>query len=109
MEINIAIDRLAALAHESRLKIYRYLVKQGRSGAPAGAIAAFAGLPGATLNFHLEQLVSAGLASRERRGRNVNYAAVFPAVDELIGYLTENCCATEGAAKDTPDQADDCC
>lgn len=105
MEINTAIDRLAALAHESRLRIYRYLVKQGRSGVPAGAIAEFSGLPGATLNFHLEQLVSSGLASRERRGRNVNYAAIYPAMDVLIGYLTENCCAAEG----TTEQADDCC
>lgn len=109
MEINTAINRLAALAHDSRLKIFRYLVKQGRSGAAAGTIAEFSGLPGATLNFHLEQLVSSGLASRERRGRNVNYAAVYPAVDELIGYLTENCCAAEDTAGNTSDQADDCC
>lgn len=97
MEIKTAIDNLSALAHESRLAIFRFLVRRGPSGAAAGEIASEFGLPGATLNFHLEQLVSAGLVKRERQGRSINYAAVYPAMDALIDYLTKNCCADDPA------------
>lgn len=95
MEIKTAIDSLSALAHESRLAVFRYLVRRGPKGAAAGDIGREFGLPGATLNFHLEQLVSAGLVRRERQGRSINYAAVYPAMDALMDYLTRNCCTDD--------------
>lgn len=98
MEITTATDRLAALAHESRLAVFRFLVSCGPDGAAAGDIAREIGLPGATLNFHLEQLVSAGLVWRERRGRSINYAALYDAMDELVDYLNSNCCSRDPAA-----------
>lgn len=100
MEMKTAIDSLSALAHETRLAVFRFLVGRGPVGSAAGEIANEFGLPGATLNFHLEQLVNAGLVERNRRGRSINYAAIYPAMDSLIEYLTENCCKADPSCCD---------
>src|SRR3546814_10208180 len=65
----------------------------------AGEIAEALAVPGATLSFHLKELVHAGLVSGENRGRNVCYRARFDAMNGLVAYLTHNCCA------DSPDEA----
>ncbi len=90
------IAALAALAHEHRLAIYRALVEQGPNGLPAGQIAEDVGLIPSSLTFHLQHLVRAGLITQRREGRQLIYAASFSVMNELIGYLTENCC--EGSA-----------
>lgn len=95
MEHNSATHALAALGHATRLSVFRLLVQAGRSGRLAGEIAAELGLPGATLSFHLKELSAAGLVSAEPRGRSICYRADFEAMNGLIGYLTENCCAGE--------------
>ena len=87
-----AIDALAALAQETRLKVYRLLVEAGPGGLPAGRIGEALGLPPATLSFHLAQLARAGLARSRQEGRFVIYAADFQNMNALVGYLTENCC-----------------
>ncbi|MCG6954251.1 MAG: metalloregulator ArsR/SmtB family transcription factor [Betaproteobacteria bacterium] len=92
METKKVVDALAALAQPSRLAIYRALVQAGPDGLPAGAIAAALGLPPATLSFHLTQLAHAGLVQGRPQGRFVIYTADFAAMNDLIGYLTENCC-----------------
>lgn len=92
METNRAVEALAALAQPSRLAIYRELVQAGPAGQPAGAIGAALGLPAATLSFHLAQLARAGLVHGRQRGRFVIYSADFAAMNDLVGYLTENCC-----------------
>lgn len=92
METKQAVDALAALAQPSRLAIYRELVQAGPDGQPAGAIAAALGLPAATLSFHLAQLAHAGLVQGRPQGRFVIYTADFAAMNDLVGYLTENCC-----------------
>lgn len=88
-----AIDALAALAHEHRLSVYRLLVEAGPEGLNAGSIAARLKLAPSSLTFHLQQLHRAGLISQERNSRQLIYAADFPAMNALVGYLTENCCA----------------
>lgn len=93
METTAAVISLAALAHESRLAVYRLLVEAGPDGRPAGEIAAALDIPPSSLSFHLKELARAGLVSSEHRGRFVVYAADFSAMDALIGYLTKNCCA----------------
>jgi DNA-binding transcriptional ArsR family regulator len=93
-----AIDSFAALAHEYRLGIYRLLVEAGPEGLNAGTIAARLKLPPSSLTFHLQQLHRAGLVTQERNSRQLIYAADFAAMNGLVGYLTENCCA--GSAKD---------
>lgn len=93
MEIKTAVMALAALAQESRLAMFRLLVQAGSVGMAAGALGEKLGIPPATLSFHLKELARAGLVSGRTEGRYVIYTANYPAMDELIGYLTENCCA----------------
>lgn len=92
MEKTDALSALAALAQESRLDIYRLLVQAGSDGLPAGQIGEQLGLPSATLAFHLKELKQAGLAAATRNGRSLIYAAVYPTMNALLEYLTENCC-----------------
>jgi len=92
MEKTGALAALAALAQESRLDIFRLLVQAGAEGMPAGHIGERLGLPSATLAFHLKELRNAGLATCTRNGRSLIYAAAYPTMNALLGYLTENCC-----------------
>jgi ArsR family transcriptional regulator, arsenate/arsenite/antimonite-responsive transcriptional repressor len=87
------IEALGALAHEYRLAIYRLLVQRGPQGLPAGAIGAGIGLAPSSLTFHLQALQRAGLILQRREGRQLIYIADFDAMNGLVGYLTENCCA----------------
>ncbi len=92
MEIKAAVVSLVALAQETRLQVFRLLVEAGPPGMNAGAIAAAVGVPAATLSFHLKELLRADLAVSRQEGRFVYYAANFSAMDDLIAYLTDNCC-----------------
>ena len=92
MEKATVISALAALAQETRLDIFRLLVRAGPEGLPAGAIADAIGIPSATLSFHLKELKNAGLALCERDGRSLIYSPNFAAVEGVVGFLTENCC-----------------
>jgi ArsR family transcriptional regulator, arsenate/arsenite/antimonite-responsive transcriptional repressor len=92
------IEALGALAHEHRLKVYRLLVELGPKGLPAGAIATGVGLLPSSLTFHLQALHRAGLILQRREGRQLFYSADFEAMNALVGYLTENCCAGSGEA-----------
>ena len=96
-----AVDALSALAQESRLKVYRLLVEAGPEGVPAGRIGEELQLPPATLSFHLAHLARAGLARSRQEGRFVIYSADFEAMNALVGYLTENCCAGSGSCMPT--------
>ncbi|MBW2279006.1 MAG: helix-turn-helix transcriptional regulator [Deltaproteobacteria bacterium] len=92
MEKQVAISALAALAQETRLDVFRVLVQAGPEGLPAGTIGSALGLPSATLSFHLKELKSAGLVHCERQGRSRIYSPALSAVNELIDFLTANCC-----------------
>ena len=88
-----AIVSLNALAQEHRLALFRLLVQAGDGGMPAGAIAEALGVPNSSLSFHLAQLRNAGLILQERQHRSLIYRANYPAMNALVGYLMENCCA----------------
>lgn len=92
MEESEALAALSALAQETRLNIYRFLVQAGPRGLPAGQIGERLGLPSATLAFHLKELKNAKLASCTRDGRSLIYAAEYPVMNALLLFLTENCC-----------------
>ena len=92
MNASQAIAGLAALAHDTRLAVFRLLVQRGRDGLPAGVIAQNLGLPPSSLTFHLQQLANAGLVSQRRISRQIIYATDFSAMNALMAYLTENCC-----------------
>jgi ArsR family transcriptional regulator, arsenate/arsenite/antimonite-responsive transcriptional repressor len=92
-----AIAALAALAQESRLDVFRLLVQSGPDGLAAGEISARLGVPSPTLSFHLNHLKYAGLVTSRRDSRSIIYSADYKAMNDLLGYLTENCC--RGAAE----------
>lgn len=95
-----AISALGALAQEHRLAVFRLLVQAGEKGMAAGAIADAIGVPPSSLSFHLAQLSRAGLVEQERKHRSVIYRADYPAMNALVGYLMENCCAGAECAPD---------
>ncbi len=98
METPGALRALEALAQDSRLAVFRLLVEAGPKGLAAGDIAEHMDLPAPTLSFHLSQLKNAGLLACRRDGRSLIYSADFEAMDELVGFLTENCCGGEQCA-----------
>ena len=98
METGQAVTALEALAQESRLGIFRLLVEAGPDGLPAGLIAERMKLPAPTLSFHLAQLKHAGLTACRRDGRSLIYSANFAEMNDLVGFLTDNCCGIGGAA-----------
>lgn len=93
---------LAALGQTTRLSIFRLLVEAGPSGRMAGEIAEMLALPGATLSFHLKELSAAGLVAGEQQGRFICYRANFDAMNDLIAFLTRNCCGGDAAACTPP-------
>ncbi len=109
METANAVVALDALAQESRLDIFRLLVRAGPAGLPAGEIAERLALPASNLSFHLNQLVHAGLARRNRVGRSVIYAPDFEAMTALLGFLTEECCGGSGCGPAGSDRAPAAC
>ncbi len=97
METKTAIEALSALAQERRLEVFRLLVRAGRSGMAAGAIADALGVPANTLSAQLNILSQAGLIEGMREGRSIIYSVRFDAVSELVVWLMEDCCAGERA------------
>ena len=87
MRRDIAVVALGALAQEIRLELVSLLTRSGEEGMPAGVIAAELGVPPASLSFHFQQLVRAGLVTQRRRGRYIIYAANLPMMMALLGYL----------------------
>lgn len=98
MEKQAAIAALAALAQDTRLDIFRLLVRAEPEGCAAGQIGERLGLPSPTLSFHLTQLKQAGLIGCRRDGRSLIYRASIPAMSGLLAYLTENCCGGDPRA-----------
>ncbi|HEB3534765.1 ArsR/SmtB family transcription factor [Burkholderia cenocepacia] len=92
METTQTIAALAALAHESRLAVFRALVQAGPQGMPAGRIATLLDVLPSSLSFHLKELAHAQLVTSRQEGRFVFYCANFDTMNGLLGYLTENCC-----------------
>ncbi|MCU0735619.1 MAG: metalloregulator ArsR/SmtB family transcription factor [Methylotetracoccus sp.] len=101
MKTDLAVKALAALAQETRLSIFRLLVQAGEPGIAAGEIARNLGVPNATLSFHLKELVNADLVRARQESRFIYYAANFAVMNELLGFLTENCCGGQPCGTDT--------
>lgn len=96
MNNTTAVSKLDALAQETRLRIFRLLVEAGPAGRNAGAIAEALAIPPNTLSFHIAQLSRADLVGARQEGRFIFYSANFAAMDDLIAYLTDNCCNGSG-------------
>jgi DNA-binding transcriptional ArsR family regulator len=87
-----AIQALAALGHESRLRVFRLLARCGATGMRAGSIARELGVRPPSLSFHLKELAHAGLVVDRREGRSIYYTLDSQSVCTLVGYLLEDCC-----------------
>ena len=105
MDTPQTVQALAALAHETRLALFRMLVERGPDGLPAGVIADRLNVPSSSLTFHVQHLHRAGLITQRRVGRQLIYAADYGDINGLIAYLTENCCG-RGTAQECCAPAD---
>lgn len=92
MDPAAVVRALSALAQDHRLAAFRLLVQAGEDGLPAGVIAEKLGVVASSMSFHLAALAHAGLVTQRRQSRLIIYAANYPAMNGLMGYLTENCC-----------------
>ncbi|HEY2541272.1 MAG TPA: metalloregulator ArsR/SmtB family transcription factor [Stellaceae bacterium] len=106
MDQKRAIAALGALAQETRLELFRLLVTCGPQGLPAGVIAERLGVQPSSLSFHLAQLTHAGLITQRRLSRQLIYSAEYGTMNELLAYLTENCCGRDEPCVPACDAAD---
>ena len=92
METINAVTALAALAQESRLAVFRLLVRNAPGGLTPGVIGEQLELPAPTLSFHLKTLAQAGLVNAVQEGRYLRYRAEMASINALLAFLTEDCC-----------------
>jgi DNA-binding transcriptional ArsR family regulator len=101
MESTSVIAALAALAQEHRLAVFRLLVQAGPQGMPASRIAENVGIPPSSLSFHLKELTHSQLVTQTKAGRSLIYAANFATMNQLLAFLTENCCGGQVCSPST--------
>lgn len=93
MKTHDVVGTLSALAQDSRLEIYRLLVRRGPEGFNPGELSQRLDIPAPTLSFHLKALQHAGLVHSRREGRFLHYCANLEHMHQLVAFLTENCCS----------------
>jgi DNA-binding transcriptional ArsR family regulator len=103
-----AVEALAALAQTQRLRVFRALVVAGAEGLTPGTLAALLQIAPSALSFHLKALSHAGLVSAQSSGRHLIYRAEFSRMNNLLTYLTQDCCQGQSCAV-VPEAARDCC
>lgn len=91
---------LESLGNETRLAIFRALVRAGARGLPVGKLKEKLSIPGSTLSHHLSHLVGAGLLDQNREGRVLRCTANYRAMRELVDFLTEECCADDDCGEE---------
>lgn len=93
LDLETAARCFAELGHPTRLALYRRLVQAGDEGMPVGALGEELGVIPSTLSHHVKQLLEAGLISQQRDGRTLQCRPIYPRMDALLAFLTEECCA----------------
>lgn len=106
-DADAAVAGFSALGNQTRLAVFRVLVRAGADGVAIGDIHQTLGVPLSTLAHHLSALVGAGLVQQEKQGRTVVCRADYGSMHTLIAYLTQNCCegVTDGPATPTSQQS----
>ncbi len=93
MKLDIAAECLEALGSPHRLSIFRLLVQSGTGGMNVGEIRDRLDMPSSTLSHHIGKLVNRGLVSQQRESRNLVCCCNYQKMNDLLSYLSENCCA----------------
>jgi DNA-binding transcriptional ArsR family regulator len=93
MKLKHAAAQLESLGNPTRLEIYRTLVRAGKAGLPVGRLQERIGVAASTLSHHLHRLILTGLVSQERQSTVLICRANYAAMDELLGFLSSECCA----------------
>ena len=101
MKTTAAVASLSALAQDSRLAIFRTLIQAGSAGLSAGKIGEATQIAPSSITFHMKELVFANMVSSRSEGRFVIYTANFAIMNDLIDFLTENCCGGAECAAPT--------
>lgn len=92
MNTQMAVKGLSALAQVQRLSIFKALVAAGEEGITAGRVSQMIGTAPSALSFHLKAMLEAGLVTCQQQGRFLVYRANYAVMNQLICFLTENCC-----------------
>jgi|SRR5687767_12382482 ArsR family transcriptional regulator len=92
MNIEQAAKQLEALGNPTRLQVYRTLVRAGDAGMPVGGLQEGLGIAGSTLSHHLHRLILVDLVTQERQATTLICRANYRAMDELVGFLVDECC-----------------
>ena len=105
MKIEQAARQLEALGNVTRLEVYRTLVRAGEAGLPVGQIQDRLGIPASTLSHHLHRLILTGLVTQERQATTLICRASYPVMNDLLGFLADECCADSGCGRQGTDAA----
>ena len=105
MKIEQAAKQLEALGNPTRLEVYRTLVRAGHAGLPVGRLQEKLGIPASTLSHHLHRLILTGLVTQERQATTLISRANYSAMDTLLGFLADECCADVGCSGKTEEAA----
>lgn len=97
MDIEHAAERCAELGNQTRLSIFRLLVRAGKGGLSVGEIQSNLDIPGSTLTHHIQRLVRVGLVTQRRQSRTLHCEPQMDAIRELAEYLLSECCTLQGA------------
>jgi ArsR family transcriptional regulator len=99
MEMFEACELFSSLSQETRLRVFKHVLEFGSDGSTPGEISEELGIPNNTLSFHLSHMSKAGLVNSTKSGRSITYFANTQLINNLIGYLQENCCSRETGPK----------
>jgi len=100
MKLEHAAKQMEALGNPTRLQVYRVLVRAGDGGLPVGRLQEKIGVAASTLSHHLHRLILTGLVTQERQSTTLICRANYPAMDALLGFLADECCADTSALTD---------
>ena len=100
MELDDAANILAKIGNPTRLRIVRLLVRAGDAGLAVGQIQKQLDIPGSTLTHHIAHLKSAGVIRQQRHQATLICTMEYDVLQDLVGYLTEECCAEQAARDD---------
>ena len=105
MKVEKASRQLEALGNPTRLQVYRMLVRAGDTGLPVGRLQEKIGIAASTLSHHLHRLILTGLVTQERRVTTLICRANYPAMNDLVGFLVDECCLDAPCAADREGKA----